>query len=183
MVRVVGGDARGRRLAVPAHGTRPTSDRARESLFNTLLTYIELTDARVLELFAGSGAVGIEALSRGASQVTFVDSARPAVATITANLRAVGLTGGLVRCATAASYLRSAPADPYDVVFLDPPYALPDDDLRALLAQLVEHQWVRLGGLVVVERAAGQPLEFAEPIETLKQRRYGSAALWYGRRR
>src|SRR5664279_1632201 len=91
MTRIVAGAAKGRRLSVPRRGTRPTSDRAREGLFNTLRGYLDLGDARVLDLFAGSGAVGLEALSRGAAAVTLVESGRAAVKTIVRNIEAVGL--------------------------------------------------------------------------------------------
>lgn len=185
MLRIVGGTARGRRLVVPPGGTRPTSDRAREALFNTVATYLDLDGTRVLELFAGSGAVGIEALSRGAELVVFVESDRAAARVLAANLVRADVAGGSVLRCTAQSYLVAAGADePYDLVYLDPPYALPDHTVAALLASLDDARWVRVGGLVVVERSArGADLSWPTGIETLKEKRYGEAVLWYGRRR
>ncbi|MCB1261334.1 MAG: 16S rRNA (guanine(966)-N(2))-methyltransferase RsmD [Acidimicrobiales bacterium] len=137
-MRVVAGSRRGRRLtAPPGEGTRPTSDRVREAVHNALDARGLLVGARVLDLFAGSGAMGIEALSRGASTCTFVDQAGPAVGAIHANLAATDLADrGIVVRASVESYLRRLDAAdaPVDVAFVDPPYAF--DDWDALLRVL-----------------------------------------------
>lgn len=185
MLRIVGGSARGRRLAVPARGTRPTSDRAREGVFNTLAAELDLEGARVLDLFAGSGALGLEALSRGAASVAFVESDRGAADVLRRNLHVVDLPGGTVLRCTVESYLVAAGADePYDLVLMDPPYAYDDSRLATLLSGLDDDRWLGHGGVVVVERSARSP-EPAWPadFEALKQKRYGEAVLWYGRRR
>lgn len=181
MPRIISGAARGRRLAVPAHGTRPTSDRVREALFNRLATLLDLDGARVLDLYAGSGAVGLEALSRGAAAVTLVESDRAAVATLRANVTAVGLPGADVQLRTAIAFLRAPTGGPFDVVFADPPYALDDDELAGALNLLQPVTVLNAGAVVVVER----PARAAQPrwpvvIQQTQQRRYGDAALWYG---
>lgn len=181
-MRIVAGKAKGRRLTVPSRGTRPTSDRAREALFSSLAGIIALEGARVLDLFAGTGAVGLEALSRGAAQVTFVESDRSAVSVLTRNLSAVGLSGGAVWRGSARNYLVSETEQRFQLIFADPPYALPDDELRALLVALVPV--LDVGGVVVVERSArGAAPDWPEEIQALKQRRYGEGMLWYGLRR
>lgn len=182
MTRIVAGQAGGRRLVVPPQGTRPTSDRAREGLFNTLSVELELTGARVLDLFAGSGAVGLEALSRGAAEAVLVESDRRACAVIEANVATLGLAGATVRQASVASYLATGADGPFDLVFADPPYALAADQVAEVLTGLANDRWLRPAAVVVVERAARDP-EPAWPatIAALKHRRYGEGCLWYGR--
>lgn len=189
MPRIVAGLAKGRPLAVPGRGTRPTSDRAREALFNTLRTHLDLDGARVLDLFAGSGAVGLEALSRGAASATFVESDRAAQQVLRRNIAAVGLPGAVVERRGVADVLATGPAgaggaDGFDLVFADPPYALPDDEVTALLAALAGHGWLAADALVVVERSSrGPQLRWPETIALVTHRRYGEAMLWYGRPR
>jgi 16S rRNA (guanine966-N2)-methyltransferase len=183
VTRIVAGQARGRRLAVPPHGTRPTSDRAREGLFNTLSAELELSGARVLDLFAGSGAVGLEALSRGAAAVVLVESDRQACAVIEANIRALGLPGATVRRCEVAGYLDSGADGPFDLVFADPPYALAAEAVARLLDALAGERWLRPGAMLVLERSARDPEpNWPATITALKHRRYGEGCLWYGRR-
>lgn len=185
MTRIVAGAARGRRLAVPpGTGTRPTSDRAREALFSTVEALLRsLAGARVLDLYAGSGAVGLEALSRGADHALLVEADPLAAAAVRANLAATGLAGGEVRTERAERVAgTAAPAAPYDVVFADPPYDLADDALRAVLDDLLDGGWVREGALVVVERATrGGEWRWPGRVTGDRSRRYGEATLWYGR--
>ncbi|SOD64576.1 16S rRNA (guanine966-N2)-methyltransferase [Streptomyces zhaozhouensis] len=183
MTRVIAGAAGGRRLAVPpGRGTRPTSDRAREGLFATWGSlYGPLDGTRVLDLYAGSGAVGLEALSRGAAHALLVERDPKAVATIQANIRALGLPGAEARSARAERVVTAAPAAPYDLVFLDPPYAVTDAELARILGDLRDAGWLADGALVTVERATrggefGWPTGFAG----LRSRRYGEGTLWYG---
>ena len=136
MTRIVAGAAKGRQLTVPARGTRPTSDRAREGLFNTLAGLIDLGGARVLDLYAGSGAVGLEALSRGAAHVTFVESDRTAAAAVQRNVEAVGLVGASVVRGAVESFLAGRPDVSFHFAFVDPPYALDEPSLAAVLAAL-----------------------------------------------
>ena len=184
-MRIVGGIAKGRRLATPARGTRPTSDRAREALFSSLAGLLDLAGARVLDLFAGSGAVGLEALSRGARTATFVESDRAACEVLRHNIETVGLPGAEVHRRPAATHLVAGGADdPYDLVFADPPYAFGEQQLGVLLATLAEPPWLAEQAVVVVERSARGPQpRWPESIEAIKQRRYGEGMLWYGARR
>jgi 16S rRNA (guanine966-N2)-methyltransferase len=184
VTRIVAGQARGRHLAIPPRGTRPTSDRAREGLFNTLSVELELTGARVLDLFAGSGAVGLEALSRGAAAAVFVESDRRACAVIEDNVRALGLPGARIHRCTVSSYLAGdGPDEPYDLVFADPPYAMPPVSVARLLQTLAGDRWLRPGAVVAVERSARDPdLRWPAEIIAMKHRRYGEGCLWYGRR-
>jgi len=175
--------AKGRRLAPPADGTRPTSDRTREALFNALATQLELDGARVLDLYAGTGAVGLEALSRGVAEAVLVESNRAAQAVLRRNVETVGLPGATVVGRSVASYLKAAPEQPFDLVFADPPYDLGDDELAENLNALAEPGWLAPQAWVVVERGArsGPPRWPAGLITPERERRYGDAVLWYGR--
>jgi len=185
VTRIIAGSAGGRRLAVPpGTGTRPTAERAREALFSTLESLRHsLAGARVLDLYAGSGAVGLEALSRGAVHARLVEQDGRAVRTLHDNATATGLAGAVVD-RTRVERLAAAPvpASPYDVVFADPPYDLADDDLRAVLRDLRRAGWLADGALVAVERATrGGDWRWPDGIEPLRSRRYGETTLWYGR--
>jgi 16S rRNA (guanine966-N2)-methyltransferase len=185
VTRIISGSARGRRLAVPpGTSTRPTSERAREALFSTIEALIRsFAGARVLDLYAGSGAVGLEALSRGADHVLLVESDARAATTIRTNAAAVGLAGAEVR-GDRVEHLaaRGATGAPYDVVFLDPPYDVADDDLRAVVTDLLDGAWLADGALVIVERATrGGEWRWPSGVEADRSRRYGEATLWYGR--
>jgi 16S rRNA (guanine966-N2)-methyltransferase len=185
MTRIVAGAARGRRLGVPrGTQTRPTSDRAREGLFSALDALLGGFDGvRVLDLYAGSGAVGLEALSRGAAHALLVDSAPSAARVLRANVEAVGLPGAEVSTATVER-LTAAPAGrpAYDLAFLDPPYAVPDAEVRAVLEALRAGEWLAPGAVVVVERATrGGSWTWPAGLVAERDRRYGEAMLWYGR--
>ncbi len=162
-------------------GTRPTTDRVRESLFNVLAARMELAGATVLDLYAGSGALGIEALSRGAASVLFVESDRRAAAVITKNLAALGITAATVRSANVAAVLAGGTNRPADLVFADPPYELPAPDVEAVFAALAERGWVTSGAVAVVERATSGPeLTWPAGWTPLQQRRYGDTRLEFG---
>jgi 16S rRNA (guanine966-N2)-methyltransferase len=188
VARVIAGEASGRRLAVPAgRDTRPTSDRAREGLFATLTSMVgSLTGARVLDLYAGSGAVGLEALSRGAGHVLLVEAGARASRVIRENVAAIGLPGAEVITDRVERVLARGPAldgGRYDIVFADPPYALGDREVSAMLLALVERAWLAPGALVVVERATRSgPVRWPEGFVTDRARRYGEATFWYGLR-
>lgn len=181
-MRVVAGAARGRRLLVPPAGTRPTSDRAREAMFNSLRALLDLDGARVLDLFAGTGAVGLEALSRGAAAATFVESDRAACDVLRRNVSAVGLAGATVLPRPVASVLATEPGTPADFVFADPPYSLGEQEMSTLLARLADRGWLSAGAVVVVERSArGAELLWPRGVAPVMNRRYGAGVLWYGR--
>ncbi|MEM9057258.1 MAG: 16S rRNA (guanine(966)-N(2))-methyltransferase RsmD [Pseudomonadota bacterium] len=154
--RIIGGRWRGRRLAFPdGQDLRPTGDRVRETLFNWLAPLIE--GARCLDLYAGSGALGLEALSRGAASCTFVDTDSRACAAIAEHLALLDATGGEVVRADALQILRRAPERPFDLVLLDPPFAA--DHLSELCTLLESHDWLVGGARVYLEcpAAAGEP--------------------------
>ncbi|MFE6459799.1 16S rRNA (guanine(966)-N(2))-methyltransferase RsmD [Streptomyces cinereoruber] len=185
MTRVIAGTAGGRRLAVPpGNGTRPTSDRAREGLFSTWeALHGTLDGTRVADLYAGSGAVGLEALSRGAAHALLVEADPRAAKTIRDNIRAIGLPGAELRTGKAEQIVTGpAPADPYDLLFLDPPYAVGDADLREILLTLRSGGWLSEDALVTVERSTrGGEFGWPAGFEPLRARRYGEGTFWYGR--
>ena len=185
MARVIAGEAGGRRLAVPdGRGTRPTSDRAREGLFATIVSLTgSLDGARVLDLYAGSGAVGLEALSRGAEHVLLVESGSRAARVIRDNIEAIGLAGAEVLTDRVERVLARGPActEKYDVVFADPPYALAGDEVSAMLQNLTDRGWLAPGALVIVERASRSGPVSWPALQPDRARRYGEATFWYGR--
>ncbi|WP_225811770.1 16S rRNA (guanine(966)-N(2))-methyltransferase RsmD [Streptomyces spinosus] len=186
MTRVIAGAAGGRRLSVPpGTGTRPTSDRAREGLFSTWQSLLggPLDGERVLDLYAGSGAVGLEALSRGARHVLLVEADARAARTVRENVRNLGLPGAEVRTGKAEQVVRqAAPEEPYDLVFLDPPYAVTDDDLREILLTLRSERWLAEEALVTVERSTrGGEFHWPDGFKPIRSRRYGEGTFWYGR--
>jgi 16S rRNA (guanine966-N2)-methyltransferase len=179
----------------PGRVTRPTSDRAREGLFGTVQAILgSLSGARVLDLYAGSGAVGLEALSRGAAHALLVESAPAAIRVIKKNIAALELAGAClipdrVERVLARGPAGKAPPDPgghngsdrYDFVFADPPYAASEDEIAAMLRALCEHGWLAEGALVAVERRSGGAAPPWPPRYVAdRARRYGDATLWYG---
>ncbi len=185
MSRIVAGTHGGRRLATPpGQGTRPTSDRVREALFSTLEALTDLSGARFADLYAGSGAVGLEAVSRGASEVLLVESDPRAARTVRDNIAALGV-GAAVRLVTSrVEQVLAGTADaPYDVVFADPPYDLDATGVTVLLTALAGPGWLAPGAVVAVERASRSgPVEWVAPITAERVRRYGETTVWYGRR-
>jgi 16S rRNA (guanine966-N2)-methyltransferase len=185
MTRVIAGAAGGRRLAVPpGTGTRPTSDRAKEGLFSTWESlHGTLHGARVIDLYGGSGAVGLEALSRGAEHVLLVEAEPRAARVIRENVRALGLPGAEVRAGRAEKVVAGpSPGRPYDLVFLDPPYAVEDDELREILLTLRTGGWLDEDAVATVERSTrGGEFRWPEGFEGLRARRYGEGTFWYGR--
>ena len=184
VTRIVAGMLGGRRLVTPAgRGTRPTSDRVREALFSSLGTMLDLDGARVADLYAGSGALGFEALSRGAAHALFVESDAKAVAALRRNAAALGVAeAARIVGAPVERALAAAPEEPYDLVVADPPYALGDDAVRGMLAALVEYGWLAPDAVVVVERATRSgELPSVAGIAEVRARRYGETTLWYGR--
>ncbi len=186
MLKIVGGKHRGRSLVTPEGlETRPTSSRARESLFN-ILAHADwrpdgtspLVDARVLDAFAGSGALGIEALSRGAAHATFLDKDAAAIKAIGENLRKLGETATtkVVRAdATRPPPSRDPSREACDLVFLDPPYR--SGDAAPALAALAEAGWVKAGAIASVELANTEDLVPPPGFETIDERRYGAAKI------
>ncbi len=186
MTRIIAGAARGRRLTVPpGRSTRPTSERAREGLFSTALSVLgTLAGAAVLDLYAGSGAVGLEALSRGAADALLVESDPKAARAIRQNIATVGLPGARLLADRVSRVLDRGPGGQprHDFVFADPPYAVPDGELARVLAALSEHGWLAPAALIAVERATRSgPLAWPPGYLADRCRAYGEATLWYGR--
>lgn len=182
MTRIIAGTYGGRKLqAPPGDGTRPTTDRVREALFSSLQSeFGTLEGLRFLDLFAGSGAIGLEAASRGAAHVDLVESDRRAAQVITANITELKCKQASVKSLPVESFLKSTPASPYDVIFLDPPYAFERIALEELLRVLSAPAWLAEHGVVVVERSRRGGFTWPEPLEALRDKKYGDTFLWYG---
>jgi len=189
MTRIIAGTARGRRLAVPRGAvTRPTSDRAREAMFSTLSSLTPLPESNVLDLYAGSGALGLEALSRGAAHALLVEDDRRVADTLRANIESVGLEGALALFSAVQRLASTDPGEvpgavaPYNIVLLDPPYRLAARELSDVLADLARLGWLAAQAVLVVERSArAEPWVWPTPLQPIRDRRYGEALLWYGR--
>jgi 16S rRNA (guanine966-N2)-methyltransferase len=186
LTRIIAGQAGGRRLAVPpGRTTRPTSDMAREGLFASVVAILgSLAGTTVLDLYAGSGAVGLEALSRGAADVLLIESDAGAARAIKENIEVVGLPGARLMRDRVGRALQRGPgeADRRDLVFADPPYSASDAEVTAMLTALAGQGWLAGEALVVVERDARSgelawPLGYAQD----RSRKYGETTLWYGR--
>jgi 16S rRNA (guanine966-N2)-methyltransferase len=182
VTRIVGGRAGGRRLEVPPKGTRPTSERVREAMFSALESAIDLDGAHVLDLYAGSGALGLEALSRGAESATFVESDRRALDVLRRNADAVGLPGAVVLPGAVESVLGQAATEPFDVVLADPPYVTTARQLALVLDRLVTNGWLAAHGVLVLERAArDDDPALPDGLTMLRQKRYGDTMThWIG---
>lgn len=180
MTRIIAGRAGGRRLETPrGSATRPTSDRVREALFSSLESLVgSLEGLRVADLYAGSGALGLEAWSRGAGHVTFVEHDRRTANLIRANARSLGFHDAHVVAASVAAELRHLPTAPFDIVLADPPYPLSDDDVDAALRGLVEQRWVAQDSVVVVERSSrSRAPVWPDVLVEQKPRKYGETTL------
>ncbi|CAB4611269.1 unannotated protein [freshwater metagenome] len=187
MTRIIAGSAKGRRLSVPAKGTRPTSDRVRESLFNTVNSELlaadeEWSSVSALDLYAGTGALGIEAASRGAASVLLVEKNRAAADVIRRNIEHADLPSVSLLAAGVNDLLRRTPPVAFTMVFADPPYDVTATSLETLLDQLCSAGWIAGDALVIVERSS---TDHQSPLPKhwidLAQRRYGDTTLWYGR--
>jgi 16S rRNA (guanine966-N2)-methyltransferase len=182
VTRLIAGTAGGRRLRVPPSGVRPTGDRAREGLFNSLSSLLDLDGAVVLDLYAGSGALGLEALSRGAAQAVFVESGARVLPVLRANVAAVGLPGARVVAGSVPTVVAGPPLARFDLVLADPPYATPVTEVRGVLTSLAEGGWLAPGAVVAVERSSRETgWEWPTPLAGVRERRYGEAMLRYGR--
>ena len=185
MTRIIAGAHGGRRLSAPAGAlTRPTSDRVREAFFSALESMTDLDGARFADLYAGSGAVGLEALSRGAAHALLVESDGRAARTIRDNIVALKV-GSAARLVTGkVTQVLGSPPDsgPYDVVFADPPYEVDDREMTEVQRALVDNGWLAPDAVVVLERArrGGEPT-WVDEIIADRSRRYGDSTLWYGR--
>lgn len=182
MTRIIAGEAKGRRLAVPpGSGTRPTTDRVREAMFSTLESMLgSLAGLAVLDLWAGSGALGLEALSRGAASCTFVERDRRTAAVLRANIAASGLPGAVVVVGDVVRVLAASPDLPVDLVLADPPYDTAGSDVADVIGRLAAHGWLAPDAVVVLERPLREPdPDRAWGLPVVADRRYGQTRLWY----
>ncbi len=182
MTRIISGSAGGRRLATPSgRHTRPSSERVREGLFSQLGHLDLLMEARVLDLYAGSGALGLEAASRGAAMVTLIESDRATAAVARRNVTSLGWSDRVtVRCDSVERALLGGPGRPYSLVFADPPYDLGEAPLADVLALLVIHDWLAADAVVVIERSARSPEpRWPSALTLAGERRYGETKLWF----
>ncbi|MCP3977591.1 MAG: 16S rRNA (guanine(966)-N(2))-methyltransferase RsmD [bacterium] len=172
-MRIIAGQAKGRKLRRPVEGTRPFTDRNREALFSSLGNLVD--GAAVLDLYAGVGSLGLEALSRGADDATFVEWHPPAVAVLRENVLSLGL-GGEVVSGDVFDFLRET-RDLFDLVFVDPPYDLPAASVEDVLEQLGDQ--LKPSGQVVVHRRFGESApRVPADLELVWERRYGDAQIW-----
>jgi 16S rRNA (guanine966-N2)-methyltransferase len=184
MTRIISGLAGGRQIRTPPGSrTRPTSDRVREALFSRLEHLDVVHHAKVLDLYAGSGALGLEAASRGASSVVLVESDWAAVAVIRRNIAELGLAGVSVRAESVERALLAGPASDEqrcDLVLADPPYDVTEDGLGDVLTLLVTHDWLSVDAFVAVERSARSPQpRWPQGLDGAGERRYGDTKMWF----
>jgi 16S rRNA (guanine966-N2)-methyltransferase len=180
MTRIVAGDLGGRRLQVPPGATRPTSEKVREAVGSALAALDAIDGARVLDLYAGSGAVALELLSRGAAEAVLVEQATKAAAVARANIKSVGVRATVVGADVRAYVAQTATAK-FDVVFIDPPYALPTNDVDAVLHLLVSQGWLSPGAVVAVERSRRDELiTWPQGLAEYRVKKYGDTVLHYG---
>ena len=184
MTRIIAGRAGSITLDVPDAGTRPTSDRVRESLFGALESAEALQGAAVLDLYAGSGALGLEAVSRGAASLDLVEKSPRAAAIVERNAakvaKSLGRDAAIRVHRSAVSAFLGAPRGPYDLVFLDPPYDLPEGELTHALALLTSS--LGPGATVVIERAGRSPMPtLPDGLAHERHKKYGDTVLWWAR--
>lgn len=190
MTRIISGSRGGRRLTMPpGDQTRPTSSKVREALFSALASWtggssgpadIALKGWAFGDLFAGSGAVGLEAASRGAAPVMLVESSRRALRTIEQNLAAVDLEVEVRRDAVQDLVRRQSPY-PFDIIFLDPPYELANGAVEAILRDLVANDWLTGEGLIVLERSSREPApRWPDALSDTWEKKYGETVLYFG---
>ncbi len=182
MTRIISGKYKGRSINVPPSVTRPTSSRVREAIFSSVLHTVGSFDGLVvLDLFAGSGALGLEALSRGAAIANFIENDRNALSCIEENAKSLGENSISVQKAEVLGLVESVASNTAaDLVFIDPPYALLDEQIVELLQSLAKNQWLADDALVVVERSSKSVLDWPKDYEPLANKSYGDTAIWYG---
>ena len=185
MTRIIAGAAGGRRIDAPdGRTTRPTSDRTREALFASVQSDLGSLDGiRVMDLYAGSGAIGLEALSRGASHALLVEADRKAGQVVRGNIATLRLSGAeLVADRVERLLARGNTGGPYDLVVADPPYPVTEEEITGVLTDLVDHGWLAEDAIVVLERSKrGPEPTWPKGLELDRSRKYGEAILWYAR--
>lgn len=181
MTRIIAGSAGGRRLSTPPGvGTRPTADRVREALFSRLEHLGVMLGAEVLDLYAGSGALGLEAFSRGATSATFVEMNRSVAHVIRTNVRNLGFSPVRVVTQSVETFLKASATVSANLVLMDPPYSVSEDKLEEALTLLADGGWLAPGALVVVERSSRSPEpKWPAGLEAWEPRVYGETTMWF----
>lgn len=182
MTRIIGGDFRGRSIKVPDAETRPTSSRVREAIFSSVEHAVSgLDDLRVLDLFSGSGAFGIESISRGAAEAVLIEKDLRAADTLHSNVANFGIKNARVVIADAfIDVAQKSGRGSFDVVFIDPPYSIEDEQVNALIGHLAANDWLNEYALIVVERSSRSQVVWPDSIEELRKKVYGDTSIWYG---
>jgi 16S rRNA (guanine966-N2)-methyltransferase len=182
MTRIIGGDFRGRSIKVPDAEIRPTSSRVREAIFSSVEHAVSgLDDLRVLDLFSGSGAFGIESISRGAAESVLIEKDLRAADSLHTNIANFGIKNAKVVIADVfIEVAQKSGRGTFDVVFIDPPYAVEDEQVDALIANLVENDWLNEYALIVVERGSRSQVLWPQQVEELRKKVYGDTSIWYG---
>lgn len=189
VTRIIAGRHGGRRLDTPRHDrTRPTTDRVREAVFSAITTFFgraseppdqALTGLSFLDLYAGSGAVGLEAASRGAAPVVLVEKDKPTAAIARANCTRLGV-GAQVRTEAVAALLATPPTEPFRIVWMDPPYDTPTPTMGRVIEDLVGSSWLAPDPLVVVERSTrSTPFAWPTDLPVQWERRYGETTIYF----
>lgn len=177
MTRIIAGEFRGRRLSVPAETTRPTSDRVREAVFSMLGSRMDLSDMRVLDLYAGSGALGLEAVSRGAASAVLVESDRRAAGVLRGNIGVCGAAARVRIVNRSVESFIAAPSGEFDLIFLDPPYEVPTDDVDAVIAGCAA--MLSDDGWIVVERGRrSDAVTWPESLDPVVTKQYGDSVVF-----
>ena len=184
MTRVIAGELRGRLLKVPEAGTRPTAERVREAVFSTLTSLDALAEVCVLDLFAGSGALGIEAISRGANNCVFIENHKNAIAVINKNIEDLNVNAQVID-AKVETLLNAKPAEklnmPAQLIFLDPPYEMPLEQISKVITQGLKNAWFSADAILVIETSKRSG-DFVWPdgFESIRDKSYGDTCVWYG---
>ena len=183
-MRIIGGSAKGKNLYSPSERTRPTSDRAREGLFSSLESeFGSISDLKFLDLFSGSGAVGVEALSRGAAFVQSVEQDRGTAQIAEKNFQLVNGVIGTFRvdAERVGKYLSNPAEIQFDIIFLDPPYELPNKEIEKLLRAILKNNYLKSDGIIAVERESkSKEFIWPSPLVGTKVRGYGQGSIYYG---
>lgn len=181
MTRIIAGSARGRIVEVPRSGVRPTSNLVREAIFNSVSGMIEdWAEERVLDLFAGSGALGLEALSRGARDLVLVENNRQAAAQLRENVASIGM-GGEILVADALHLQSNRREFKATLVLADPPYDIDPDQLRSALRSWLSGGWIAQYAIIVLEGPARwKAWNWPTGVDEIQSRRYGETKVWYG---
>ena len=185
-MRIIAGIGKGRKLFSPPSITRPTSDRAREGLFSSLTsTFTSLEGLHFLDLFAGSGAVGVEALSRGAALVEAVESAQVSADVCKQNFELLSSQNGVgkfkVHCKTAFEFLNHTASEPYEIIYIDPPYEVANSEIEKILKKILALNLLNKHGVVAIERdAKAKSFSWPDGFIEDKIRSYGAGSIHYG---